>query len=95
MSRFGFDHGLVHYVMMSTEHDFSVGSDQYYFLKEHLASVDRSVTPWLIFTGHRYRVCRYHVSVFVYYRRSAKGQVIERLLSDSITLTCTLHLNWR
>ncbi len=51
--RFGFDYGLIHFVMMSTEHDFNIGTEQYYFLKEHLESVDRSVTPWLIFTGHR------------------------------------------
>lgn len=39
--------------MMSTEHDFDIGSEQYSFLKDHLEKVDRSVTPWLIFTGHR------------------------------------------
>jgi len=51
--RFGFDYGLVHYVVMSTEHDFYQGSEQYYWIANHLASVDRSATPWLVFTGHR------------------------------------------
>jgi len=38
---------------MSTEHEFSTSSEQFAFLKKDLASVDRSRTPWLIFTGHR------------------------------------------
>ncbi|KAJ4711572.1 Purple acid phosphatase [Melia azedarach] len=37
----------VHFTVISTEHDWSVNSEQ------DMASVDRSKTPWLIFTGHR------------------------------------------
>jgi len=48
-----YDVGLIHFVGMSTEHDFSVGSKQYEFLENDLASVDRAVTPWIIFGGHR------------------------------------------
>ena len=51
--RFGFDYGQVHFVVMSTEHDFSRGTDQHYWISKHLANVDRSTTPWLIFVGHR------------------------------------------
>ena len=50
---FGFDYGQVHFVVMSTEHDFYRGTEQYHWIKYHLAQVDRSVTPWLIFAGHR------------------------------------------
>ena len=40
--------------MMSTEHDFSDGSEQFKFIQNVLLNViDRSVTPWVIFTGHR------------------------------------------
>ena len=39
--------------MMSTEHDFRKGSKQYIALRDYLKSVDRGVTPWLIFAGHR------------------------------------------
>ena len=53
VSRYGFSVGSVHIVLMSTELNFTVGSDQYNWLKDHLASVDRSLTPWLIFAGHR------------------------------------------
>ena len=51
--RFGFDFGSVHFVLMSTEHSFSTGSAQLQYLDEHLSTVDRSKTPWLIFAGHR------------------------------------------
>lgn len=38
---------------MSSEHNFSIGSQQYIWLEKDLQSVDRSVTPWVIFSGHR------------------------------------------
>ena len=38
---------------MSSEHDFHVGSKQYQWIEEDLKSVDRSVTPWIIFGSHR------------------------------------------
>ena len=50
---YGFDYGSVHVVLMSTEHDFQIQSAQYRFLDQHLAGVKRSVTPWLVFAGHR------------------------------------------
>ena len=53
-NRFGFSHGKVHFVIMSTEHDFRKGTKQYWALREYLRSVDRGVTPWLVFAGHRY-----------------------------------------
>ena len=48
-----YDVGLVHFVGMSTEHNFTECSEQYAFLEEDLRSVDRTVTPWIIFNGHR------------------------------------------
>ena len=45
--------GLIHFVGMSTEHNFTIGSPQYYWIENDLASVNRSVTPWIIFGGHR------------------------------------------
>jgi len=45
--------GLIHFVGMSTEHDYSVGSKQYQWLENDLKNVDRTVTPWIIFGGHR------------------------------------------
>ncbi|WCJ39012.1 purple acid phosphatase 27 [Euphorbia peplus] len=45
--------GTVHFVVMSTEHDWSPLSEQYKWMDNDMASVDRSRTPWLVFTGHR------------------------------------------
>ena len=47
------DFGHVHFVMLSTEHDFAVGSPQRAFLEKDLAAVDRAKTPWLLTGGHR------------------------------------------
>jgi len=48
-----YDVGLIHMIGMSTEHDFSIGSEQWKWLENDLKSVDRTVTPWIIFGGHR------------------------------------------
>ena len=48
-----YDVGLIHFVGMSSEHDYSIGSEQYLFLEKDLGSVDRAKTPWVIFGGHR------------------------------------------
>jgi hypothetical protein len=45
--------GMVHMVGMSTEHSFLIGSEQYNWLANDLKNVDRAVTPWVIFGGHR------------------------------------------
>jgi len=47
------DVGPVHFVIMSTELDFTKGSPQWNFIAKDLASVDRSKTPFLILAGHR------------------------------------------
>lgn len=48
-----YDVGLIHFVGMSTEHDFSIGSDQHTWLENDLKEVNRTATPWVIFSGHR------------------------------------------
>ena len=47
------DIGPVHVVFASTEHDLHPGSEQYAFLVRDLAAVNRTVTPHVVFTGHR------------------------------------------
>lgn len=51
--RWSYDVGLIHFVGMSTEHDYTIGSKQYLWIEKDLASVNRSLTPWVIFGGHR------------------------------------------
>lgn len=48
-----YDVGLIHMVGMSTEHNYSLDSEQYQWLEKDLASVDRTVSPWIVFGGHR------------------------------------------
>ncbi|KAH7415902.1 hypothetical protein KP509_14G065200 [Ceratopteris richardii] len=50
---YSFEAGPVHFTVMSTEHDWKFGSEQYKWIESDLASADRKRTPWLIFTGHR------------------------------------------
>lgn len=48
-----YDVGLIHFVGISTEHDYTIGSEQYNWFKKDLESIDRTKTPWVIFGGHR------------------------------------------
>jgi len=50
---YDFNYGSVHTIMMSSEHNITVGSPQYTFLEDSLKNVDRSVTPWVIVEMHR------------------------------------------
>lgn len=46
-----YDVGLLHLVGMSTEHDYSALSEQRAWLEADLERVNRTLTPWIIFTG--------------------------------------------
>ncbi|GMH91830.1 hypothetical protein TrST_g2655 [Triparma strigata] len=48
-----FNYANVATIMLSSEHNITQGSDQYNFLEESLAAIDRSVTPWVIVELHR------------------------------------------
>jgi len=50
---FSYNNGPVHFTVMSAEHDFLPGSEQFEWLVNDLASVDRTDTPWIVFSGHR------------------------------------------
>lgn len=50
---YSIEQGPVHFTVISTEHNWRSGSEQYNWMKSDMASVDRTRTPWLIFTGHR------------------------------------------
>ncbi|SNX85467.1 related to Acid phosphatase precursor [Melanopsichium pennsylvanicum] len=64
---YSFEYGMVHFISLDTETDFPSAPDtsnldagpfgranqQLDFLKADLASVDRTITPWIIATGHR------------------------------------------
>lgn len=50
---YSFEYGVVHVIMMSTEHDFRKSSPQWLDLVQFFEAVNRSRTPWIIFSGHR------------------------------------------
>ena len=45
--------GMFHFIGISTEHNFTTDSEQYLWLVKDLKSIDRDITPWVIFGGHR------------------------------------------
>ncbi|RMX63691.1 hypothetical protein DD238_006494 [Peronospora effusa] len=50
---YSFNYGGIHVVQMSTEHNWTRGSEQYKWLENDLEQVDRNVTPWVVLTAHR------------------------------------------
>ncbi|CAL8470701.1 g10243 [Coccomyxa elongata] len=50
---YSFDHGPIHFLQFSTEHDFAPGSEQFAWILRDLQTVDRSVTPWVVAGFHR------------------------------------------
>eukprot|EP01035_Chromulina_nebulosa_P022753 gene22753-29460_t len=48
-----YDVGLIHIIGMSTEHNYTRDSPQYNWLKNDLRKVNRTLTPWILFNGHR------------------------------------------
>ncbi|CAK0782920.1 hypothetical protein CVIRNUC_006115 [Coccomyxa viridis] len=50
---YSFDHGPMHFLQFSTEHDFSPGSEQFAWILRDLKSVNRTKTPWLVAGFHR------------------------------------------
>lgn len=53
---YSFDYAGIHVVQMSTEHNWTRGSEQFEWLKADLLRVNRSATPWVILTAHRMMV---------------------------------------
>jgi hypothetical protein len=47
------DYGMFRFCIADSEHDWREGSEQYKFIEQCLASVDRRKQPWLIFAAHR------------------------------------------
>ncbi|PRP76247.1 putative Nucleotide pyrophosphatase/phosphodiesterase [Planoprotostelium fungivorum] len=50
---YSFDMGPVHFLIFSTEHNFTEKSEQYEWMKRDLTLVNRSATPFLITAAHR------------------------------------------
>jgi acid phosphatase type 7 len=50
---YSFNYGNAHFLMLSSEHNFSQGSPQYRWMEDDLRSVDRNLIPFVIVTSHR------------------------------------------
>lgn len=50
---YSFDYGPVHVIQFSSEHNWTRGSEQYNWIEQDLASVDRDLTPFVVITSHR------------------------------------------
>jgi hypothetical protein len=52
---YSYDLGLAHFVVISTEHNFTTGSPQYLWLQSDLqkANANRANVPWIVLFGHR------------------------------------------
>lgn len=47
------DYGMFRFCVADSEHDWREGTEQYKFIENCLATVDRKKQPWLIFIAHR------------------------------------------
>ncbi|KAJ0900295.1 putative phosphodiesterase I [Helianthus annuus] len=56
------DYGMFRFCIADSEHDWREGTEQYNFIEQCFASVDRQKQPWLIFIAHR--VLGYSSSLF-------------------------------
>ncbi|XP_059075339.1 probable inactive purple acid phosphatase 27 [Cryptomeria japonica] len=50
---YSLDYGMFHFCIANSEFDWREGTEQYKFIEECFASVDRHKQPWLIFISHR------------------------------------------
>ncbi|KAL1558743.1 putative inactive purple acid phosphatase 27 [Salvia divinorum] len=50
---YSIEQGPVHFTVISTEHNWTQNSEQYEWMNKDMGAVNRTTTPWLIFTGHR------------------------------------------
>ena len=50
---YSFDYGMIHFTILSSEHDWQAGSLQHDWAVADLAAVDRKKTPWLVVQLHR------------------------------------------
>ena len=52
-SRYSTDYDMFRFCVADSEHDWREGTEQYKFIENCLATVDRKKQPWLIFIAHR------------------------------------------
>jgi hypothetical protein len=53
LDRYLTDYGMFRFCIADSEHDWREGTEQYKFIENCFATVDRKKQPWLIFMAHR------------------------------------------
>lgn len=76
-----YDVGIIHFVGLSTEHNYTACSEQYEWLEKDLASVDRTKTPWIILNGHRamYISSTFNTSQYTWSDGSVQAALIKNI----------------
>ena len=94
--------GAVHFTVTSSEHDYSPGSDQHNWVLADLSSVDRTLTPWIVFTSHRplytaacsnlplQHACQIESPVF----QALQVAWEDVLIQHNVTLAATAHIHY-
>ena len=81
VNRYSFDYASVHFIMMSTEHNFTQGSQQYEWMEQDLKNVNRSLTPWVVMAGHR----------AMYTSQKIESKDLRKRAPSSYLLSCLLE----
>jgi hypothetical protein len=76
--------------MMSTEHDYTVGSPQRAWLEADLkrAAANRDMVPWLILVGHRPMYCTDDAEKDAHWPGAPFQQEIEPLMVQCVAVGC-------
>ncbi|CAN0929470.1 Probable inactive purple acid phosphatase 2, partial [Linum grandiflorum] len=90
---YSFDVGPVHFVYMSTETNFLIGSRQYEFLKRDLESVNRSKTPFVVFQGHRPMYTTSKLDRDAPMRQKLQENLEHLLVNNNVTIALWGHVH--
>ena len=84
---FSYDHMGVHFVSLSTEHDYSVGSPQWQWLQNDLrkasTGAQRERVPWIVVVGHRPMYCSDKSEYTAHVRGAPFQSAVEPLLLEA------------
>ncbi|XP_077229050.1 purple acid phosphatase 15 [Tasmannia lanceolata] len=88
---YSFNAGGIHFIMLGAYISYNKSGDQYKWLEEDLANVDRSVTPWLVATWHPPWYNSYHA----HYREveCMRVQMEELLYSYAVDIVFNGHVH--
>lgn len=94
--------GAVHFTVTSSEHDYTPGSDQHNWVLRDLSAVDRSLTPWIVFTSHRPLYTAACANLPLQHACSIESPVFQALqvawedvlIQHNVTLVATAHIHY-